>query len=333
MSNELRITLIDIQQLISFLLSLLLLGACQQDTANQPSTEVKEKEVSVVSKDRQPAAYSLNGKPLYAATPSEKLLDKYEKHKTNYESNPSADNLIWYGRFVAYQGKYEEAIQIYSKGIEKYPNDARMYRHRGHRYISIRKFDEAIQDFDKAVTLILGKPNEIEPDGMPNAQNIPVSTLHGNIYYHLGLAHYLNHNFEEALAAYQKCLATGNNPDNVVSATHWLYMILRRLNRTEEAEKVLTNIKLEMPIIENMAYHKANLLYKGIYKPIDLLQKEGEDSPSNDALDYGIANWYFYNGDKPKAKALLEKILVKESWASFGYIAAEKDYKIHFKEN
>ncbi len=274
----------------------------------------------------KPAAFSLSGKPLFSATPSDKLLEKFKTHQINYEKDASADNLIWYGRFMAYQGKYEEAIALFTKGIVQFPNDARFYRHRGHRYISIRKFDEAILDFEKAVTLIDGKENEVEPDGMPNAQNIPVSTLHGNIYYHLGLAHYLKHDFPKALAAYEKCLATSNNADNVVSATHWLYMILRRMNQTEAAEKVLAKIDTEMPVIENMAYHQANLLYKRTLKLEDLLQESGADGPSNDALYYGIGNWYFYNGQPTKAKAIFENILSRKSWSSFGYIAAEKDY-------
>jgi len=153
-----------------------------------------------------------------------------------------------------------------------------------------------------------------------------LKNLHGNIYYHLGLAYYLQHDFPKALAAYQKCLATSNNADNVVSATHWLYMILRRMNETEMAPKVLAKIETEMPVIENMAYHQANLLYKGTLKVEDLYQENGSDGPSNDALYYGIGNWYFYNGHPDKAKEIFENILSRKSWSSFGYIAAEKDY-------
>jgi len=140
------------------------------------------------------------------------------------------------------------------------------------------------------------------------------------------LAYYLKHDFPKALAAYEKCLATSSNADNVVSATHWLYMILRRMNQTEAAQKVLSRIEMEMPVIENMAYHQANLLYKGTIEVEELLQGNGTDGPSNDALYYGIGNWYFYNGDTTKAKAIFEKILSRKSWSSFGYIAAEKDY-------
>lgn len=301
-----------------FLLLLLILPfmACQEK-----ATTTTEQ----TSPTPKPAAYSLSGEPFYATKPSEQLLAKFENHKNNYEGHPTADNLIWYGRFMAYQGRYDEAIELYSKGIQQFPNDARFYRHRGHRYISIRKFDQAINDYLKATELIQGQPNAVEPDGMPNAQNIPVSTLHGNIYYHLGLAYYLKHDFPNALAAYEKCLATSSNPDNVVSATHWLYMINRRMGQKVAAEKVLDNIQLEMPIIENHAYHQTNLLYKGLVSLDSLLAKEGADTPANDAIDYGIGNWYLYNKDTVKAKAHFEKIVSRDSWSSFGYIAAETE--------
>ena len=309
-----------LSRILFLLICLLSISACQEQ---QPNSVVEVEK-------RQPAAFSLDGQPLFSALPSPKLLEKYEKHRANYEANPTADNLIWYGRFVAYQGKYQEAIDVYTQGIAKFPEDARIYRHRGHRYISIRKFDEAIRDFQKASELIAGKENEVEPDGMPNAQNIPVSTLHGNIYYHLGLAYYLKHDFPNALAAYQKCLATSNNADNVVSATHWLYMILRRMDQTEAALKVLGQIEMEMPVIENQTYHQATLLYKDMVKIETLIKEEGTEGASNDALDYGIANWYFYNNDQAKAKALLERILQRKSRSSFGYIASEIDYLTHF---
>ena len=57
---------------------------------------------------------------------------------------------------------------MFSKGIALYPDNPKFYRHRGHRYISIRQFAKAQADFEKAAQLIKGKPDEIEPDGAPN---------------------------------------------------------------------------------------------------------------------------------------------------------------------
>lgn len=175
-----------------------------------------------------------------------------------------------------------------------------------------------------AAVLVAGTENQIEPDGMPNARNIPVSTLHGNIYYHLGLAHYLKNEMPEALAAYQKCLASSGNNDNLVFSTHWLYMIARRMGDEALANSFLESIQEDLDVIENMAYHRACLFYKGILPEEGLLNEQGE-APANDALAYALANWHYYNGQTEKAHESYEKILAQDSWNSFGYLAAEAD--------
>ncbi len=72
-----------------------------------------------------------------------------------YEKNPDdLDALIWYCRYGAYLGNYREAIEIYTTGMKKHPNDASMWRHRGHCYISIREFDKAIDDLETAVSMV-----------------------------------------------------------------------------------------------------------------------------------------------------------------------------------
>ncbi len=270
-------------------------------------------------------AVSLMGQPLYAAEPSADALKRLDEARKAYESDPDdPDKLIWYGRRMAYTGDFRRAIEIYSEGIEKFPDDAHLYRHRGHRYISIREFDRAIDDLTLASELIEGTENEIEPDGLPNAQNIPVSSKHGNIWYHLGLAHYLKHDWENAYRAYKKGFETGGNDDNRVSTTHWLYSILQRKGDPEAAAKVLDVISKDMNVIENHSYHNLCLFYKGELSVQEVLG-EDDDSPASDSAEYGVANWYYYTGEEEKAKRMLEAMLTTPGWASFGYIAAEAD--------
>lgn len=289
------------------------------------SAPEQEEATSASTVEPQPEAISFLGDSLYAADPSEALLEKWAARKQAYEADTTdVETLIWYGRFIAYKGQYQEAIALYSDGIQRFPNDPRLYRHRGHRYISTRQLDKAIADYEKAVTMIEGTPNEIEPDGMPNAQNIPVSTLHGNIWYHLGLAYYLNGDFPNALRAYTQCLASTNNDDNVVSATHWLYMINRRMGDTEAAEAVLAPIQTEMGVIENFDYQRACLFYKGEL-PEEQLIETGESTAASDAVKYALANWHYYEGDTTLAVQQFQQLLDEGSWNSFGYIAAEAD--------
>ncbi len=270
-------------------------------------------------------AVSTSGTPLYAADPSEGALENHKKAKADYDADPSdADNIIWYGRRTAYLGDYREAIHIFSEGIEKHPEDARMYRHRGHRYISIREFDRAIADLEKAATLIKGTENETEPDGLPNEQGIPISSLHGNIWYHLGLAYYLQHDWENAFRTYQNGFNAGRNDDNRVSTTHWLYSIARRMGDEARANKALEAIATEMNIIENFSYHRLCLFYKGEI-PLQEILADGGDNPANAAVAYGVANWFFVEGETARAREMMQELTSRSSWSAFGQIAAEVD--------
>lgn len=309
------------KQINRYLMGFLILCfvACEQ----QPDARQEEDPDNQVQKE--PDAVSLTGDPLYSPAPNDELVKKRDQRKHDFEADPdNPDKLIWYGRFVAYAGDYEAAIAIFEKGAEQFPDDARMLRHAGHRYISTRKFDKAIEVLERATELIQGKENEVEPDGMPNAQNIPVSTLHGNIWYHLGLAYYLNHDFENALRAYKKCLATADRPDNVVSATHWIYMIHRRMGQEQAAKDCLDSIKIEMDVIENMGYHQCCCFYKGLITLEDL-ESSIKDGLQREAIDYAIGNWFLYNDDKEKARERLESLTSNGKWNAFGFIAAESD--------
>ncbi|MEL7146778.1 MAG: hypothetical protein AAFO69_10450 [Bacteroidota bacterium] len=259
------------------------------------------------------------------------MWKNYQKALADYQRDSTdVEHIIWLGRRVAYLGRYQEAIDIYTQGIILHPTDARLYRHRGHRYISSRAYDQAISDFEKATELIAGTEDQIEPDGIPNAQNTPVSTLHSNIWYHLGLAYYLKNDLDNAARCYMECAKISNNDDMIVSNAHWQYMTLRRQGKEAAAAEVLAPIKTTMSIIENSSYHRLALMYKGLLT-IEDLQGTGGD-PSNDAVMYGVGNYYLYNGDTLNAKNTYKTLLSTSTKASFGYIAAEADYLRVFGE-
>ncbi len=274
-------------------------------------------------------AMSLLGEPLVRpALPADVQKQREEDlaaAQREYDAHPnSADAIIWFGRRTAYLGRYREAIAIFTEGIRKHPDDARLYRHRGHRYITVRRLADAVRDLESAAILVRGKPDEIEPDGQPNPRNIPLTTLHSNIDYHLGLAYFLEGDFERALRAYRHCLTLAKNPDSVVSASQWLYMTLRRLGRVKEAEKVLEPISISLDVIENIPYHKLLLMESGEIAPEELMAQDSNSIDGTTIL-YGIGNWYFDNGQPEKALPLWEKILRGSQWPAFGYIAAEAE--------
>jgi len=252
---------------------------------------------------------------------------KLTEARKNAETDASADNLIWLGRRIAYLGHYKNAIQVFTEGAEKFPDDARFLRHRGHRFITLRCFDLAIADFNRAVKLIKGKPDQIEPDGLPNARNTPTSTLQSNIWYHLGLAHYLKGDFKAALKAYREAEKVSTNPDMQVATTNWLYMTLRRLGREKEATKIVAAIKPDLDVIENADYYKLIRLYQAKTSVDDLLKEINSPGSalSKASIGYGLGNWFLYNNHRDEAEKIFRQIILGNQWASFGHIAAEAE--------
>jgi tetratricopeptide (TPR) repeat protein len=284
------------------------------------------------SQDVKYQAISALGDTLYAPPLDPETQRKFENDletaRSNYESNPdNVENIVWYGRRTAYLGNYQKAIQIFSKGIEKHPQNAPLYRHRGHRYITLRKFDKATKDLSKATELGYGQEDRAEQNGPSNEEeDSPRSTLQTNIWYHLGLAYYLQGEYQQAKNAFEECLRLSPNDDMQVVTSYWLYMTLRRAGMDDLAGDVLEPISEDMDIMENQNYHRLLLVFKGVFNPNMLLEELQDGTPVEQVtLRYGLGNWHFINGRKERAKELFREVYDSKQWNIFSYIAAETD--------
>jgi tetratricopeptide (TPR) repeat protein len=215
------------------------------------------------------------------------------------------DLLIALGRAQATVWRYRDAIATYTRGIAMDAKNALLYRHRGHRYITLRMFDNAAKDLELAAKL---------------------DDKNYDIWYHLGLAYYLKGDFSKAAKAYERCRAVADKDDSLIAASDWLYMTYRRMNKEYEAAEVLERIKMNMKVEENKSYYDRLLMYKGFKKESEIITDKLSDLEMA-TLGYGMANWYLYNGDKAKAKAMFEKIIAGKYWPAFGFIAAETELK------
>jgi tetratricopeptide (TPR) repeat protein len=277
-------------------------------------------------------AVSLLGDTLRAAPFAPATKARYEAQlgeaRRAYERAPAnLDSIVWYGRRLAYLGQLREAIAVYTRGLELYPDNPWLLRHRGHRYISVRDFERAVQDLERAAAVVEGQPDVIEPDGQPNPAGVPIGTLHSNIGYHLALAHYLRGEWTKAAAVARKELAAATNDDRRVSMAHWLYMALRRAGRDTEAAQAIAPFRRPLTIVENQSYERLLRLYLGDSN-VEAESAGGAAGPlsaSDASLAYGIANWHFYNGRTAEAIARLEALVRGGQWGAFGAIAAEAD--------
>ena len=314
--------------IINSLLTLLLASsfiACN----NEQTTESLPEEEEWVIRDSV-VCYSLRGEPLKYVDERKSDFERKDSllqiARDNYANDPGAlDNIIWYGRRLAYLTEYREAMSVYTRGLHIHPKSPHIYRHRGHRYISLRRFEEAENDLHLAAELARGLPVETEPDGIPNKLNKPLSSLQFNIWYHLALAEYLQGNYEDAARAYDSCYVYSTNPDLLIATTYWAYLTHVRLNDSVYAQSLLAPINAKMEIVENEGYRDLLLLYKGAIEVSELESQSTGDALYDSTRGYGIANYYLMEGDREKAQSIMENIVKGPMWPAFGHIAAEAD--------
>ncbi len=293
----------------------MLLAACTGQRENKPR-------ISVTGLDG-----TVYYEPELGENEKRKLDSALQVAQKNFDADPSEANYIWLGRRLAYLSRYEEAVRVFTEGLEKYPDSYRLLRHRGHRYITLRQFDKAIADLQMAASF-MRYPLEIEPDGQPNKLNIPLSTVQFNIWYHLGLAHYLKGDLQSAEKAYIQCLEVSDNDDLLIATADWLYMTYCRMKKWDEAAKVLELIHDNMKVVENDSYYKRLKMYKGLLKPEEVLAVNENADDAALALatqGYGVGNYYLCQGDTTKAVEIFKQVKNGKNFAAFGFIAAESD--------
>lgn len=241
------------------------------------------------------------------------------------------DSWIWVGRRLAYLGRFREALDVYSAALLRFPDDPRLLRHRGHRHLTLRELEAARRDLARAAAGIATLPNEVEQDGLPNPRNEPRTTLHGNVWYHLGLAEYLLGNDAEALAAWDRARAIAGNDDAWVAAAYWSVLGSWRVG--VDPKPILAEVTADMDLVENHTYHLLLLVFRGDVDAAPLraavLDPETGGGVDRATLGYGLAAQALAAGETDTGLALCRAVLRSPAWNAFGYLAAEATLAAH----
>jgi len=232
---------------------------------------------------------------------------------------------VWSGRQLGYLGRYRAAVELYGVGLELFGEDDVLYRHRGHRHITLRDFAAAEEDLERAWGLVADELDTIEPDGLPNEAGVPRSTQKTNVLYHLALARYLREDFKGAAEAWASCLDISPNDDMRVAAAYWLANSLRRDGRSEEAARAIAFVRPKMDIIENHTYHRLLLHFRGELDAAGVRGDVVDGTVASPTVAYGLAQELLHQGEEAAAREALLRVTRGEVWAAFGYIAAEAD--------
>jgi tetratricopeptide (TPR) repeat protein len=226
--------------------------------------------------------------------------------------------------------RYREAIALYDSAIAIEADDWRPWRFRGHRHISLREFDDAVRDLEEATRL---------------------ESLSFDVAYHLGLARYLQGEWDLAADAYARCMdlaadsaalalnASAEVPagfracmdmatvdNDRVAMTEWRWRALRRAGRMAEADSLLGDIHADMDVGTNASYHRLLLLHKG-ERTMDVVFDTTRFTGNQfETVGYGVAVHRLTAGDTAGALDIMRRIVQRgDRWQAFGFIAAEQD--------
>jgi len=212
------------------------------------------------------------------------------------------NRVIQLGLAQAAVRQYREAIETYTRGLGVAPDNALLYRYRGHRYISVREFPHALADLERGVRL---------------------DTTNYDIWYHLGVVHYLRGEIGTAAQAFARARPMAPNDNELAGSTDWLWMSLSRAGRRNEAAAVLNTLRDSLQVPAGYAYVQRLRLYQGRLKPENLISPADTADIQLATLAYGIGNWYLVAGDTVRARTYFRRAVASGGWPAFGFIAAE----------
>jgi Flp pilus assembly protein TadD len=200
--------------------------------------------------------------------------------------------------------QFREAIATFSRGIAIAPNDAMLYRWRGHRHLSVREFDQARADLSRALALD--------------------STNYGALY-HLGIVRFVRGDFAGAADAFRRGQPHAPDAGELAGATDWRWMSLSRAGRAAEAKAMLDAHPDSLPT--TVAYAQRLRLYRGEIGPDAVFTPADTSDVAVATLSYGIGNWYLVHGDTTRAKDWFQRSVKSGGWPGFGFIVSEAELR------
>ncbi len=195
---------------------------------------------------------------------------------------------------------FREAIATFTRGLEIAPNNALLLRWRGHRYLSVREFDKAMDDLTRGSRLD--------------------STIYG-IWYHLGIVRFAKGDFSGAADAFRRAQPRAPDAGELAGSTDWLWMSLSRAGRGDEAAAMLK--RRPDSLATTVAYAQRLKLYRGEIGPDAVITAADTANVAVATLSFGVGNWYLVRGDTARARSWFERSISSGGWPGFGFILSE----------
>lgn len=207
-------------------------------------------------------------------------------------------------------GRYRAALEEFSDLLAQDPFNCVVYRHRGHRYLSLSQFSQAAADLELACRL---------------------DPYYWKSWYYLGMIRYYQGEWEDALYYFGQSLHyIGEDVVYTPAITNWIYICNCHLGRKGSADaEALLEPFTKTGDEGNKVYSNLLLLHKGEIGAEVIEGKLNSGQLSDVAqisIGFGLALYHYFDGARERARALCNRILEEgKSWHALAYIACKFD--------
>lgn len=229
------------------------------------------------------------------------------------------DSFIWLGRRLGYLTRWEEAIEVFTQGLEVHPESYKLLRFRGRHRARNRQLDLAIEDYRRGIELMEGEQDSFEPDGIINARNQFLGTYKSNLHYYLAQTSYAVLDYDSTVSGMERSYAEpllGATSDRLVATSYWLYLAHRKLGQDAEARAVVDAVAEGLELVENFTYYDGVLFFKGARTEQELLPE------ADSIVKFAIAMQHHFDGNQERAEAMWLEIV---EGAAQGFWPAEAE--------
>ncbi|MDE7011485.1 MAG: hypothetical protein K2O93_09730 [Oscillospiraceae bacterium] len=208
------------------------------------------------------------------------------------------------------QLRYREASEVFSALLAQTPFSGEVLCQRGHVYLGLRAYWQAIADFELGL--------RVQPEDW-------------DCLYHTALCYYLLGDYSTAERYYARCYAASGTEEELTAVSDWYWLTLMRLGKKERADELLRAVEPGWSFGENEAYFARLMVYKGLRRAEDVLAyAEQLEDQAFCTYAYGIAYYLWaVRGEKERAQALMADIAsrTQSQWGGFALQAAQAELK------
>ena len=160
----------------------------------------------------------------------------------------------WRGRREGFMGNYAKAVDIFTQGLELFPESYALYRYRGYHLVRNYQFEEGLIVLRRAEELIENVNVSPIQEGIPGKSDYSPSTFKRNIYYYIAESSMATADYNTVIEYMDKAYAVNqlrDKDDFLVSTAFYKYIAMRKMGRHDEALEMVRAIPNGLDIIVN----------------------------------------------------------------------------------